>query len=37
VRIAFGARHRRILRIMVGQGPRLSAAGIVCGAALTDE
>ena len=31
VRIAFGAEHRSIFGMMVGQGLRLSAAGIGCG------
>ena len=32
VRMAFGAAHGSIFRLMVGQGLRLSAAGIVVGA-----
>ena len=31
VRMAFGAEHRSIFRMMVGQGLWLSAAGISCG------
>jgi putative ABC transport system permease protein len=31
VRMAFGAQHRTIFRMMVGQGLRLSAAGIALG------
>jgi putative ABC transport system permease protein len=33
VRMAFGAEHGRIFRMMVVQGLKLSAAGIVCGVA----
>jgi putative ABC transport system permease protein len=33
VRMAFGAEQRSIFRMMVGQGLRLSAAGILCGLA----
>jgi putative ABC transport system permease protein len=33
VRMAFGAEHRSIFRMMVGQGLWLSAAGIACGLA----
>ena len=33
VRMAFGAEHGRIFRMMVGQGLKLSAAGLACGAA----
>jgi ABC-type antimicrobial peptide transport system permease subunit len=31
VRMAFGAQHGRIFRMMVGQGLRLTAAGLVIG------
>jgi ABC-type antimicrobial peptide transport system permease subunit len=33
VRMAFGAEHSRMFRMMVGQGLKLSAAGLACGAA----
>ena len=33
VRMAFGAEHSRIFRMMVGQGLKLSVAGLACGAA----
>jgi predicted permease len=33
VRMAFGAEHGRIFRMMVAQGLKLSAAGLVCGVA----
>ena len=33
VRMAFGAEQGRIFRMMVGQGLKLSAAGLACGAA----